>query len=173
MAMMPVCTGWLTGLRRMMPGAIFSTGYATSLAIGPLPSIGSPSVLTTRPSSPFADRDLQQLARRPDFVALFEARVLAEDDHANLRLFEAERQAGDADAEVEHLVQHHVAEAFDLGDAVADLTDDTDVLLDRRRFRACDLCLDVLYQVGHNSVLSPQSSVLGPASGSGLTTHNS
>ncbi len=25
-AMMPVCTGWLTGLRRMMPGAIFSTG---------------------------------------------------------------------------------------------------------------------------------------------------
>ena len=50
--MMPVCTGWLTGLRRMMPGAIFSTGYATSLAIGPLPSIGSPSVLTTRPSNP-------------------------------------------------------------------------------------------------------------------------
>ena len=26
MAMMPVCTGWLTDLRRMMPGAIFSTG---------------------------------------------------------------------------------------------------------------------------------------------------
>ena len=25
-AMMPVCTGWLTDLRRMMPGAIFSTG---------------------------------------------------------------------------------------------------------------------------------------------------
>ena len=26
MAMMPVCTGWLTDLRLMMPGAIFSTG---------------------------------------------------------------------------------------------------------------------------------------------------
>jgi hypothetical protein len=26
MAMMPVCTGWLTERRRMMPGAIFSTG---------------------------------------------------------------------------------------------------------------------------------------------------
>ena len=25
-AMMPVCTGWLTGRRRMMPGASFSTG---------------------------------------------------------------------------------------------------------------------------------------------------
>ena len=25
-AMMPVCTGWLTDLRLMMPGAIFSTG---------------------------------------------------------------------------------------------------------------------------------------------------
>ena len=24
--MMPVCTAWLTGWRRMMPGAIFSTG---------------------------------------------------------------------------------------------------------------------------------------------------
>ena len=24
--MMPVCTGWLMDLRRMMPGAIFSTG---------------------------------------------------------------------------------------------------------------------------------------------------
>ena len=50
--MMPVCTGWPIGRRRMMPGASFSTGYATSLAIGPLPSSGSPSVLTTRPSSP-------------------------------------------------------------------------------------------------------------------------
>ncbi len=26
MAMMPVCTGWLTDWRLMMPGAIFSTG---------------------------------------------------------------------------------------------------------------------------------------------------
>ena len=26
MAMMPVCTGWLTDRRLMMPGAIFSTG---------------------------------------------------------------------------------------------------------------------------------------------------
>ena len=25
-AMMPVCTGWLIGRRRMIPGAIFSTG---------------------------------------------------------------------------------------------------------------------------------------------------
>ena len=72
--------------------------------------------------------------------------------------------------EVEHLVQHHVAEAFDLGDAVADLTDDTDVLLDRRRFRAGDLCLDVLYQVGH---LGPQSSVFSPRSRFRLRAHNS
>jgi hypothetical protein len=25
-AIIPVCTGWLTDFRRMMPGAIFSTG---------------------------------------------------------------------------------------------------------------------------------------------------
>ena len=52
MAMMPVCTGCRTGSRLMIPGASFSTGYATSLAIGPLPSSGSPSVFTTRPSRP-------------------------------------------------------------------------------------------------------------------------
>ena len=156
-----------------MPGAIFSTGYATSLAIGPLPSIGSPRVLTTRPSSPLPTGTCSSLPVARTSSPSSRLRVLAEDDDADLGLLEAERQARDAVAEVEHLVQHHVAEAFDLGDAVADLTDDTDVLLDRCRFRACDLCLDVLYQVGHNSVLSPQSSVLGPASGSGLTTHDS
>ena len=50
--MMPVCTGWLTDLRLMMPGAIFSTGYAVSLLIGPLPSSGWPRTLTARPSNP-------------------------------------------------------------------------------------------------------------------------
>ena len=51
-AMMPVCTGWLTALRLMTPGARFSTGYIVSLLTGPLPSMGWPRALTTRPSSP-------------------------------------------------------------------------------------------------------------------------
>ena len=52
-------------------------------------------------------------------------------------------------AEVEHLVQHDVAETFDAGDAVADLADDADVPLDRGGLRAGDLRFDFLNQVGH------------------------
>ena len=77
-------------------------------------------------------------------------RVVAEDDDADLGLFEVQRQAGDAAAEVEHLVQHHVAEPFDLGDAVADLADDADALLGRRGLGAGDLRFDFLDQVGHD-----------------------
>src|SRR6476659_2296260 len=51
MALMPVCSGWCTGLRPMMPGAWISTRRSMPPTIGPLPSTGSPSALTTRPSS--------------------------------------------------------------------------------------------------------------------------
>ncbi|EXJ39032.1 hypothetical protein D049_4908B, partial [Vibrio parahaemolyticus VPTS-2010] len=37
--------------RSITPGAITSTGEVNFASIGPLPSIGSPSVFTTRPSS--------------------------------------------------------------------------------------------------------------------------
>ena len=52
-------------------------------------------------------------------------------------------------AEVEHLVQHDVAEPLDAGDAVADLADDADALLEGGGLRAGDLRFDVLNQVGH------------------------
>ena len=51
MALMPVCSGSLTGARSMTPGARRSTGRNSVVAIGPLPSIGWPSALTTRPTS--------------------------------------------------------------------------------------------------------------------------
>src|SRR3954470_5900755 len=53
MAFRPVCTGSCTDLRGMMPGALTSTRRrSATLEIGPLPSIGSPSGLTTRPKRP-------------------------------------------------------------------------------------------------------------------------
>ena len=61
---------------------------------------------------PLADRHLEQLAGRADLAAVFELRVVAEDDDADVGLLEAQGQAGDAVAEVEHLVQHHVAQAL-------------------------------------------------------------
>ena len=53
MILRPVCTGSCTDLRGMMPGAFTSTRRRSAMStIGPLPSIGSPSGLTTRPSRP-------------------------------------------------------------------------------------------------------------------------
>jgi hypothetical protein len=48
-ALMPVCSGSFTGWRSTMPGATMSTSRRPTDSIGPLPSIGSPSGLTTRP----------------------------------------------------------------------------------------------------------------------------
>ena len=48
--LMPVCSGSCTGLRPMMPGAWISTRRWMAPTISPLPSIGWPSALTTRPS---------------------------------------------------------------------------------------------------------------------------
>ena len=50
-AFRPVCIGWLTLWRAITPGAIFSIGADSLALIGPLPSIGAPSALTTRPFS--------------------------------------------------------------------------------------------------------------------------
>src|SRR5471030_615040 len=47
----PVCTGWSTDLRAITPGATFSMTSVILALIGPLPSIGWPSALTTRPIS--------------------------------------------------------------------------------------------------------------------------
>src|SRR3990167_3570874 len=53
MAFRPVCTGSCTDLRGMMPGALTSTRRRSAApTIGPLPSIGSPRGVTTRPRRP-------------------------------------------------------------------------------------------------------------------------
>src|SRR5262245_2692010 len=50
-ALRPVCTGCDTDWRAITPGATFSITSVSLALIGPLPSIGWPSELTTRPSS--------------------------------------------------------------------------------------------------------------------------
>jgi len=47
----PVCTGWLTLWRAITPGATFSITSVILALTGPLPSIGWPRALTTRPIS--------------------------------------------------------------------------------------------------------------------------
>ena len=50
-ALRPVCSGSCTDLRATMPGALISTLRIVLVRIGPLPSMGWPSALTTRPTS--------------------------------------------------------------------------------------------------------------------------
>src|SRR3989338_2327011 len=50
-ALRPVCTGCDTDWRAITPGATFSMTSVSLALIGPLPSIGAPRELTTRPSS--------------------------------------------------------------------------------------------------------------------------
>src|SRR5918995_1721987 len=50
MALIPVCSGSCTGRRATMPGAWISRRRYVSVLTGPLPSIGCPRALTTRPS---------------------------------------------------------------------------------------------------------------------------
>ena len=63
------------------------------VSIGPLPSTGLPSGSTTRPSSasPYGNRD--DAARAPDLLAFFDLGIGAEDDDADVVLFEVQRDA--------------------------------------------------------------------------------
>src|SRR3954447_239090 len=51
MALIPVCSGSLTGWRAITPGALNSSGRVSVVSIGPWPSSGRPSGSTTRPRS--------------------------------------------------------------------------------------------------------------------------
>src|ERR1035437_5275985 len=97
----------------------------------------------------FADRHLQQLAGGADFGAFLDLGVIAKHNRADFSFFEVEREAGDAVAEVQHLVEHRVGEAFDLGHAVADFADGADVLFRGRGLDTGDLRFNFLQQITH------------------------
>ena len=73
-AFSPVCSGSFTGWRSTTPGARRSIGENCVVAIGPLPSIGWPSALTTRPSisSPTGTEMMRpvRLTRSPSLISL-------------------------------------------------------------------------------------------------------
>ena len=120
-ALMPVCSGSCTDLRAMMPGALISICGVSVASIGPLPSIGSPSALTTRPSSasPTGTSTIcpVRLTVSPSRT-VFE---VAEERDADVVLLEVEHQPDDAAvAELEQLAGHRAVQAVDAGDAVAD-----------------------------------------------------
>ena len=125
-----------------------------SLLIGPLPSSGWPRALTTRPSKPLPTGTCSSLpVVRTSWPSLMLG-VIAENDGADFGFLEVQREADDAVAEVEHLVEHGVGEALDLGHAVADFADGADVLFGDAGFHARDLGFNFLQQVTHKFMVS-------------------
>ena len=128
MALIPVCIGSLTGWRPTMPGAWTSMRRVSVVVIGPLPSIGSPRALTTRPSraSPTGTERMRPVALND--LLLLEVVDLAQDDGADGVLVEVEGQAERAVLELEQLVHRRAGQARHPGDAVAHLDDPADLL---------------------------------------------
>jgi hypothetical protein len=54
--------------------------------------------------------------------------------------------------EVQHLVEHRIGQAFHLGDAIADLADDSYILPCRRRLGVRDLGFNFLEYRRHGSL---------------------
>ena len=125
---------------------------------------GLPKHVHDPPQQALAHRHLQELAGGASFVTFLEVGVIAKDDHADFGLFEIQDQAGDAVAQVDHLVEHGVAQAFDLGDAIAELADAAHILLGGRSPRARKLRFNLRQQVAHDSLASKTlSSAASPA----------
>ncbi len=100
----------------------------------------------------FTDRDLEKFAGRLRFVPFHHQRRVAEQDGADFRLFEVEREPEDAARKLDHLVQHDVAQPFDARDAVTGFADDADIAFTRRRFQSGDLRFNFFEDAAHNVV---------------------
>ncbi len=82
----------------------------------------------------FANRNLEKFSRSLHFVAFGNFRGFAEQNRTDLCLFEVQCETENTVRELDHLVEHHVAQAFDASDAIAGFADDADVALGCRCF---------------------------------------
>jgi hypothetical protein len=126
-ALRPVCIGSETGWRWTTPGALNSAGRVSVVSMSPLPSRGWPSGLTMRPRRPSPYRDLEQLTRALDGVALLDLAPLAEEHRAHVVGLEVERQPGHVVRELEQLERHAVLQPVQAGDAVGHREDRPDL----------------------------------------------
>ena len=126
-AFRPVCSGSVTGWRWTTPGALNSAGRGLVVSMSPLPSSGSPSGSTMRPSraSPTGiSRSWPvRLTVSPSTILL----PVAEEHDADVVGLEVQREAAHVVRELEHLERHAVLEAVDARDAVADGEDGADL----------------------------------------------
>ena len=146
-AMMPVCTGWLTGLALDDAGGDFFHGIKRLRDDRPFAVQRLAQGVDHAAQERLAHGHLQQFAGGAHFLAFLDAGVIAQDDRADLGFLQVQRQADDAVAEVQHFVEHGVGEALDLGHAVANFAHGADVLAGHAGFQARNLGFNFLQQM--------------------------
>jgi hypothetical protein len=97
----------------------------------------------------FADRDREEAAGGADFVSGFDVLAGTEEHATDFGFFKVKGEAVNATRELDHLIEHHVAEAFDFGYAVADFTDNADVGAGDGGFETGDLGFEFLKDRAH------------------------
>ncbi len=125
---MPVAIGSVTDWRAMTPGARRSTGRRCGVLMGPLSSMGCPKRVDDAADERFADGNVHDAAGALDLVAFADLGVIAEQNDADLVLFEVHGEAGDAVRELDELAGHALVEAVDARDAVAERDDGADLV---------------------------------------------
>ena len=127
MALRPVCSGSLTGLRSTTPGAMRSIGAELLRGDRPLAVDRLAERVHHAADHLLADRHRDDAARALHDVAFGDGLVLAEEHRADAVLFEVQRDAEDAVRELEHLARHGVVDAVHARDAVAHRDDRADL----------------------------------------------
>ena len=139
---MPVCSGCLTGCRsddrrRGVLDRAVALRDDVALAVD-----GVSERIDDASEQRFADGDRRDASRAPDLLPLFDRGVGAEDDDADVILFEVERDALQAVFEFDELRLLHGFEAVYARDARADLDDGAHLVLVNFALEVLDLTLE-------------------------------
>ena len=95
---------------------------------GPLPVDRTPQGVDDAADHRFADRHLHDAARTLHRVALLDLVFTAEDNGADIVLLQIEDHAVYIIAEIEQLASHSLLQAVDMGDAVTDFDNSTNII---------------------------------------------
>src|SRR6185369_6865453 len=79
----------------------------------------------------FPDRHLQELSGGTYLVTFLEPGIVSENHHSYFGFVEVECESSDSMTQVDHLVEHRVAQAFDPRDAITNLAYNTDICFAR------------------------------------------
>ena len=128
MALMPVCSGSLTGWRSTTPGRLELDGPELLGLDGSLVVERHAERVDDATDESLSYRYLQHTAGALDGVAFHDERVFAQQHRADVVLLEVEHEARDVVRQLEHLGHERIAQAVDAGDAVTDFQHRADLV---------------------------------------------